>query len=183
MRLKRKRKMNKALVLGVVALAVVAIAANYMMAGIFYDIELLFPIPEPSGQPVLPPSVEGYELVDVSTGPGTVQLSTGCKSIEMLTTEQQSSSIQDGIDGKVDFRPTAHDTMADILDIYWIDPLYVRIDSMEDGVYYSKLVLRSGDTVLTLDTRPTDAIAVAVRFGSPVYIKKGLLETYGEDTC
>ncbi len=183
---KRKKKRINTLVITVIALAAVLMAANYVMMNIFYQIgsaDTTQPLPRIPDYHVSPPSVEGYEMVDVDTDPGTVYLNTECISLDMVTTEQQTSSIQNGIDGKVEFRPTTHDTAADILDGYRIDPIHVRIEKMEGGTYFAKLALKSGERVLTLDTRPTDAIAIAVRFGVPIYVKKELLETYGEDTC
>lgn len=183
MRLKKKNK-DRTFLIAAVAIAVALIAANHlalqMMHGGLPELPLL---PEAPNIPLSPPSLEGYEIVEVETGPGTVSLTSNCTRLVMTTSQQQSSSIQDGLDGVVDFRPTSHDMAADILDIYWIDPLYVTVDRLEKGTYFAKLVLRSEETVTTLDARPTDAIGVAVRFGSPVYVRGELLETYGEGIC
>jgi bifunctional DNase/RNase len=179
----RKKKRDRQMLFTVIALAALLIAANHITLHIMQCVPMDISLPE-SALPVLShPSVEGYEEAEIEAGLDTVLLTVNCTTMTMTTNPYQAASIQYGIDGTVDVRPTTHDTLSDILDAYWIDPLYVRIDKMEDGTYFSKLVLRSGDRILTLDTRPTDAIGVAVRFGAPVYVKRELLETYGEGTC
>lgn len=179
----RKKKRDRQILFSVIALAAVLIAANYMMLHIMQGVPMDISLPESPMPSLSHPSVEGYDEVEIEAGLDTVLLKGNCTTITMTTSPYQAASIRDGIEGIVDVRPTTHDMVVDILDAYWIDPLYVRIDEMKEGTYFSKLVMRSGDRVLTLDTRPTDAIGVAVRFGSPVYVKKELLETYGEDTC
>ncbi|HLD78591.1 MAG TPA: bifunctional nuclease domain-containing protein [archaeon] len=129
--------------------------------------------------------LEGYVPVEVNLTETTVILTAECLSIEAETTEAQTFSIAKGLEGRLDFRPTTHDLMQDLMDHYGIIPLQARIDRYDQGTgtYYAQLVVRSGERVLSLDSRPTDAIGVAVRYGLPVHMNRAVLESQGERVC
>src|SRR3989338_7942116 len=124
----------------------------------------------------------GYVPVEVNLTETTVILTAECLSIEAETTEAQTFSIAKGLEGRLDFRPTTHDLMQDLMDHYGIIPLQARIDRYDQGTgtYYAQLVVRSGERVLSLDSRPTDAIGVAVRYQLPVHLSREVLESQGE---
>jgi bifunctional DNase/RNase len=57
------------------------------------------------------------------------------------------------------------------------------LDRYEDGVYYANLFLKTKDKVLKLDSKPSDAIALALRTNSTIYINETLLNDIGETVC
>ena len=128
-------------------------------------------------------STEGFSKADVQVGPLMIYLASGCYRLSMATNEIQADSIEKGIQNITDARPTTHDTLNHILENFNIQPLMVKVDSLKDGTYYSKILLRQGNSILNLDSRPSDAIAVAVRAGAPVYVKNELLKEAGEKIC
>jgi bifunctional DNase/RNase len=50
------------------------------------------------------------------------------------------------------------------------------IYKLEEGVFYSKLVCNNGEKELSIDSRTSDAVAIALRFGCPIYINEDILE-------
>lgn len=73
-------------------------------------------------------------------------------------------------------RPTTHDLMMDAL-----TNLDARIDSVlihdvKDDTFYAQLTLAQYDRLITLDSRPSDAIALALRQEAPIYIEDAVLE-------
>lgn len=52
----------------------------------------------------------------------------------------------------------------------------VRIETLKDETFYATAKIRSGDTVNEIDARPSDAIALAVATGSPVFVAEEILE-------
>jgi len=50
------------------------------------------------------------------------------------------------------------------------------IYKLEDGVFFSKLVCNNGEKEYSIDSRTSDAVAIALRFGCPIYIDEGILE-------
>ncbi len=130
-----------------------------------------------------PLSNEGFELVQVNASPSIIYLTSGCSQLAMVTTEFQSYSIANGLQGRVDFRPTTHDVFSDLLEGLGIRVLMARIERMEGSVYYAKLYVQQDSRILGLDSKPSDAIAVAVRSGAPVYIASGMLEEQAVSVC
>jgi bifunctional DNase/RNase len=91
--------------------------------------------------------------------------------------------IKNGMENSRYFRPNTHDLMQDELEMFEIKVLMVKIESFHEGTYYSKLILQQNNKILNLDSRPSDAISIAVRFGSPIYIKDDLMKQFGKNIC
>ena len=70
-------------------------------------------------------------------------------------------------------RPLTHDLLRDVLESVEVSLVQVEITSLEAGVFYAELVLGSGARV---SARPSDAIALALRTGSPVLVADDVLE-------
>jgi bifunctional DNase/RNase len=101
----------------------------------------------------------------------------------MEISDTQALSIKQGLEKTIDKRPLTQDIMKDIFDNFDIEVLMVRIDAFSDGIYYARIIIQQGDKVLDIDSRPSDAAALAVRSSLPVYVKNELLSTYGENIC
>ncbi len=135
------------------------------------------------GETVSPLDLEGFTVVSISVEPGVIHLTSECYRLSMVTTEFQTLSINSGLEGKIELRPTSHDLMKDILENFDIDVAMVKIDSFNQEIYFARLILKQEDRILNLDSKPSDAIAVAVRTGSPIYVKQSVLESNGERIC
>ncbi len=76
-------------------------------------------------------------------------------------------------------RPLTHDLFKNALDTFDVDLKEVIINDLLDGIFYAKLVcLRKGE-IIEIDSRTSDALAMAVRFNCPVYTYEFILETAG----
>jgi bifunctional DNase/RNase len=53
---------------------------------------------------------------------------------------------------------------------------YILVDDLHNNVYYAKIVLQQNGKPLEVDCRPSDAIAMAVRFRAPIYVADDVLE-------
>ncbi len=130
-----------------------------------------------------PLSLEGFTKVDINIFPGKMVVAKNCTGIVMTTTAQKTYSIEKGVDKKVEVRPDEHDLITDILDFYEIKPIDARISSFSNDVYYAEIILKENNRVLSLDAKPSDALAIAARVNIPVYMKTELLNKYGSDVC
>jgi bifunctional DNase/RNase len=132
-------------------------------------------------------STAGYKMVelDVMVGEeaGVVTLTAGCKRIVAYVEAHQAESIYRGINKEYIDRPNAHDITADLLREFNIDVILVKVTEIRDGSFYGKIIMKKGNKIASLDARPSDATAIAVRVGAPVYVKNELLEDYGEEIC
>ena len=76
-------------------------------------------------------------------------------------------------------RPLTHDLFKNTLDTFHIELKEVVINNLLDGIFYARLVcLFSGET-FEIDSRTSDAIAMAVRFECPIYTYDFILEAAG----
>lgn len=114
---------------------------------------------------------------------GIVVLKSNCWELVGYTEREQARSIALGIEKKIEFRPLTHDLIKDIFDSYGIKILMVKVVDIKNNTFIAETILQQGNKVLTLDSRPSDGIAIAVRYDAPVYVKKELMENYGKYVC
>jgi bifunctional DNase/RNase len=83
-------------------------------------------------------------------------------------------------------RPLTHDLMKNFMNAFTIDLIEIIINDLQEGIFYSKLICSSENDTVEIDSRTSDAIALAVRFGCPIYTYENILESAGilmEDTA
>ncbi len=73
-------------------------------------------------------------------------------------------------------RPMAHDLMRNMLKTLGVNVLRVVITDVRNGTYFALIDLEEGDRRFSLDSRPSDAIALALRMKSPIYVKHSVME-------
>ena len=78
-------------------------------------------------------------------------------------------------------RPMTHDLMINAL--YGLDARIkeVFINKIEEEIYYSELIIEHQGIILTIDSRPSDAIALALRAECPIYTTKEIIDKHGID--
>jgi uncharacterized protein len=76
-------------------------------------------------------------------------------------------------------RPLTHDLFKAFADVYHIAVTEVVINKFSEGVFYAKLVCSDGKTEQEVDSRTSDAIALALRFGCPVYTYESIMVAAG----
>jgi uncharacterized protein len=82
-------------------------------------------------------------------------------------------------------RPLTHDLMKNFMTAFNVDLSEIIISDLQEGIFYSKLVCISEHDTVEIDSRTSDALALAVRFGCPIYTYEHILESAGilmEDT-
>lgn len=73
-------------------------------------------------------------------------------------------------------RPLTHDLFKNFADQFRIAVTEVMIYKLEDGVFFSRLICNDGRHEHAIDSRTSDAVAIALRFGCPIYIAEEILE-------
>jgi len=92
----------------------------------------------------------------------------------------EGNAIAMGIQGTKTPRPMSHDLLCNILGAFGVQIQRVVITELRDNVFYALLCLSVRGQDLYLDCRPSDAIALAVRVGAPIFCTEKVLEA-GED--
>ncbi len=76
-------------------------------------------------------------------------------------------------------RPLTHDLMKNFMNAFGVELHEVVISNLQEGIFYSKLVCSNNDDTIEIDSRTSDALALAVRFGCPIYTYENILNSAG----
>jgi hypothetical protein len=82
-------------------------------------------------------------------------------------------------------RPLTHDLMKNFMNAFNVELQEIIINDLQEGIFYSKLVCFTEHDTVEIDSRTSDALALAVRFNCPIYTFDHILESAGilmEDT-
>ncbi|MDE7496283.1 MAG: bifunctional nuclease family protein [Muribaculaceae bacterium] len=73
-------------------------------------------------------------------------------------------------------RPLTHDLMVSVFDTFGISLKSVVIRKLPNGVFAADLTLQNEETIRTVDARSSDAVALAIRVGAPIYTTSEVLD-------
>lgn len=76
-------------------------------------------------------------------------------------------------------RPLTHDLMKNFMLAFNVDLSEVIINDLQEGIFYSRLICVTENETVEIDSRTSDAVALAVRFGCPIYTYDNILESAG----
>lgn len=76
-------------------------------------------------------------------------------------------------------RPLTHDLMKNFMMAFNVELHEIVINDLQEGIFYSKLVCSSANDTVEIDSRTSDALALAVRFGCPIFTYDNILEQAG----
>lgn len=96
----------------------------------------------------------------------------GSRRLPIIIGAFEAQSIALEMEGIKPPRPLTHDLIKSILDSMGTDLAEITICELKDGTFYAKLSLDSQE----IDARPSDAIALAVRYGAPIFVSEKVME-------
>ena len=76
-------------------------------------------------------------------------------------------------------RPLTHDLMKNFMMAFNVELHEIVINDLQEGIFYSKLLCSTDNDTVEIDSRTSDALALAVRFGCPIYTYENILESAG----
>lgn len=88
----------------------------------------------------------------------------------------EASAIATELEHIVLARPMTHDLLKKMLDELGASVRRVEVNDLADNTFYAKVYLQKGETHIELDARPSDAIAIALRVKSPIYVARHVIE-------
>lgn len=113
----------------------------------------------------------------------TLTIGAGCKGIVADTSPERAQAIAEGLEDTIIERPSVYDVYVDTVKSFNISIDRVVLEKYDGQYYYSNIFVNSGGKILKIDSKPSDAVAVALRAKAPVYIKRDLLDKEGKDIC
>lgn len=91
----------------------------------------------------------------------------------------EATAIAFAVDEVVTPRPMTHDLLREVLEDLGVSLEKVTVTELREGVFHAELELNSSDGVHTISARPSDAIALAARTGSPIFANESVLAEAG----
>jgi bifunctional DNase/RNase len=88
----------------------------------------------------------------------------------------EATAIAFALEEVVTPRPMTHDLLRTVLDDLGVSLERITVTDLREGVFYAELELNARDGVHTISSRPSDAIALAARTGSPIYAAESVLD-------
>ena len=73
-------------------------------------------------------------------------------------------------------RPLTHDLVCSIINALNAEMERIVVCELRNTTFYAKLILRQGDRVFEVDSRPSDAIAIATQLDAPIYVEEKVLD-------
>lgn len=101
------------------------------------------------------------------------------RRLPIVIGNSEAQSIALGMEDNKGSRPLTHDLFKKFAETYGVELMEVVITRFREGVFYAMLVCKQGDEIAMIDSRPSDAIALAVRFGCPISVYENVMEEAG----
>lgn len=117
---------------------------------------------------------------DGRSKPYFVILTDGARKLPILIGPFEAQAIYLPLKGSTADRPMTHDLAKVIIDRLGGQLKAVIIDDLWNDTFYSRLLIQAGKNEVEIDARPSDAIALAVRFGCPVLVADSVLDSGDE---
>ena len=100
----------------------------------------------------------------------------GSRRIPIIIGTPEAQSIAIFLEGLQPPRPLTHDLFVSFLQVFNIQLKEVYIYKYEDGVFYSELIFEDASETYRIDSRTSDAIAIAIRTQTPIYINDEIMK-------
>jgi bifunctional DNase/RNase len=142
------------------------------------------PPPREPKKPEPPPDyVEMHALRIEPSGDGAALVladEAGTVMLRIFIGGTEATSIRLRMERRAYPRPLTHDLLDAAVRKLGGQVWKVHIDDLRSGTFIGRVFVRKGERILDLDARPSDAVALAIGDGVPLYVAKQVLEAAGE---
>jgi bifunctional DNase/RNase len=103
----------------------------------------------------------------------------GSRTLPILIGHEEATAIARAIQGIEPPRPLTHDLLRDLLHHLEVEVEAIVITELVDSIFYAEIRMRRDGRPYVVSSRPSDAIALAVRIGTPIHAEESLLDAEG----
>lgn len=105
----------------------------------------------------------------------------GRRRIPIVIGYPEAQAIECKLQEIITPRPLTHDLMANVMSSFGVSLHEINIFRLPNGVFAAEMILTGNGKTVTIDSRSSDAIALAIRVGAPIYTTAELLDEVGID--
>ncbi len=120
------------------------------------------------------------EILGISTSPASngayalvLKETDGTRRIPIIIGGFEAQAIALEMEGIAPPRPLTHDLLKNVLHSQNVSITEANIAELKDGIFFATLLLSDGQEI---DSRPSDAIAIAVRYAAPIYVSEPVMK-------
>ncbi|HCF62802.1 MAG TPA: DUF151 domain-containing protein [Ferruginibacter sp.] len=106
----------------------------------------------------------------------------GLRRLPIVIGSFEAQAIAIAIERMNPARPLTHDLMKNFMNAFNIDLVEIVINDLQEGIFFSKLVCTSQNDTIEIDSRTSDALALAVRMGCPIYTYESIIDKANRST-
>lgn len=103
----------------------------------------------------------------------------GVRKLPIVIGGFEAQAIAVALENMQPTRPLTHDLLKNIMHTTQLQLEEVLIHKIQDGIFYAKLLCKMGNETIEIDSRTSDALALAVRFDCPIYTYESILDSAG----
>ncbi|MBK7763378.1 MAG: bifunctional nuclease family protein [Bacteroidetes bacterium] len=103
----------------------------------------------------------------------------GVRKLPIVIGGFEAQAIAVALENMQPTRPLTHDLLKNLMIAFDVKLTEVLIHRIHEGIFYAKLICKSHNETIEIDSRTSDALALAVRFDTPIYTFENILDTAG----
>jgi len=127
-------------------------------------------------------TIKGFMIDSVSEMPVVLLKEQGSdKTIPLFTGPFETGAIILELKGIKPLRPVAHDLIASMFKRHRIYMECLEIYDLFDGLFFSRIRYRKGFRPYTMETKPGDGLALAIRLNAPIYMDEKIIHEISRD--
>jgi len=88
----------------------------------------------------------------------------------------EATAIASEMEGIKFSRPMTHDLLKNMMDMVDVKVARIEVSDLKDNTYYAVIHLKMGEKEMTLDARPSDALAISLRVKAPVFVAEEVIK-------
>ena len=123
------------------------------------------------------------EILGLSSSPSTggayailLKEISGIRRLPIIIGAFEAQAIALEIEGIKPPRPLTHDLLKQVIDNLGASIIEVIVDELRENTFYAKIILEMSSMTNEIDSRPSDAIALAVRAQAPIYVSESVMQ-------
>jgi uncharacterized protein len=99
----------------------------------------------------------------------------GDKTLPIWIGLLEATAIASELEGIKFSRPMTHDLLNNLLEMVEVEVTKVEVCDLKDNTYYALIHFKQGDKELTIDARPSDALALSLRVKAPIFVAEEII--------
>jgi len=124
-----------------------------------------------------PMSISGLTVDPVTNSPIVILKEIdGDQTLPIWIGLLEATAIASEMEGVKFSRPMTHDLLKNMMDIVEVEVLRVEVCDLKDNTYYALIHFRHGGNELSIDARPSDALALSLRTKAPIFVAEEVIQ-------